>query len=108
MSMPGFTGEVSLYKTGAHYHTVAAEVRSTSQVMASTITVTGPLSNWWFTCGDVLKGCQLDCLLLPDNKDNKKINCLDCCGKKWDWCHLKGNWNWGIWWPYNSPPCDEP
>jgi len=106
MRMPGFTGEFSLCETGAH-SMVAAEVGSTSQVMAA-VDVTGPLSKWWFTCYDAMSDCQLDCKLLPDNKDNKKVMCIDCCGKKWDWCHSKGYALWGIFWPYHSAPCNEP
>jgi hypothetical protein len=39
MSMPGFTGEASLYKTGGHYHMVAGG-RSTSQIMPSLLDLT--------------------------------------------------------------------
>jgi hypothetical protein len=107
MRMPGFTGEFSLGETGPHAM-VAAEVRSTSEVMAA-VDVTGPLSKWWFTCYDALSDCQLSCLLLPDKLGNKvKSDCIDCCGAKWDWCHTKGYALWGIFWPYNSPPCNQP
>jgi hypothetical protein len=106
MRMPGFTGEFSLCETRAH-RMVAAEVPSTSQVMAA-VDVTGPLSKWWFTCYDAMGACQLGCTLLPDNIDDKQGKCITCCGKKWDWCHLKGYALWGIFWPYHSPPCNEP
>jgi hypothetical protein len=108
MRMPGYTAEFSLYTTGAHF-TVATKVPSNSQVIASTIYVTGPGSKWSFTCWDAKDACDYGCLQLPDNKNNKKIDCLTCCGQKWNTCHYKSNnSNWGIWWPYNSPPCNEP
>jgi hypothetical protein len=107
MSMPGFTGEVSLYKTGTHYHMVATEVRSTSQVMASMLYVTGPLSKWWFTCTDVLNWCKYyRCASLNDTTN--EIKCRTCCDKMFDACLYTGIANWGIYWPFDLPPCDEP
>jgi hypothetical protein len=111
MSMPGFTGEASLYKTSGHYHMVGAEAIVTAQAVPQLAQVIW--SPVWasllkLTCLDMVSRCLAQCASVP-NIMNHKYACMDCCTDKHECCVYQVGLGGGGFFAFPaSPKCDIP